>query len=165
MENITYNQIIQEFQNLANAHLQVQTFTQGDIFEVDANTVVFPQVHLITEQAIIKPQEITYNFKLIAMDLVEPAEENEGCTWAIEGIDMSTSRKHDISPAYVSALKSEIGLGNRAIKTLDRQPPFHTPRMCDCSVRTHLNRLRSSRRIIFPLSVLGNSGTNSISLG
>ena len=77
MENITYNQIIQEFQNLANAHLQVKTFTQGDIFEVDANTVVFPQVHLITEQAIIKPQEITYNFKLIAMDLVEPAEENE----------------------------------------------------------------------------------------
>lgn len=77
MAQQTYNQILDMWRKLGNNHLQVKTFTVGDIFEVDANTVVFPQVHLITEQASMTPHQITYNFKLIAMDLVEPDESNE----------------------------------------------------------------------------------------
>eukprot|EP01046_Picozoa_sp_COSAG06_P025090 COSAG06_NODE_2086_length_7632_cov_22.212133_17_plen_159_part_00 len=74
---ITYNQILAVWKQIADNHQQVKTFTHGDIFEVDANTVVFPQVHLITEQASISKHELTYSFKLIAMDLVEPDESNE----------------------------------------------------------------------------------------
>ena len=77
MAQRTYNQIIDLWTSIANGHQVVKTFTKGDIFEVDANTVVFPQVHLITEQAQIQNHEIIYNFKLISMDLVEPDESNE----------------------------------------------------------------------------------------
>ncbi len=73
----TYNQIIDLWTTIANNHLQVKTFTKGDVFEVDANEVIFPQVHLITENAQISEHEVTFSFKLIAMDLVEPDESNE----------------------------------------------------------------------------------------
>ena len=77
MTQKTYIQIIDTWKQIATNHLQVKTFTTGDIFEVDANEVVFPQVHLITEQAQLSKHELTFNFKLISMDLVEPDESNE----------------------------------------------------------------------------------------
>ena len=65
MTQKTYIQIIDTWKQIATNHLQVKTFTTGDIFEVDANEVVFPQVHLITEQAQLSKHELTFNWILL----------------------------------------------------------------------------------------------------
>ena len=74
---VTYNKILKVFADIASNHKQIKTFTKGDIFEVDQKDVTFPHAHLITNPVQITQQELTYQFQLIVMDLVEPNESNE----------------------------------------------------------------------------------------
>ena len=55
----------------------VETFTQGDIFEIDLTETTYPLAHLAYDNASFDTSTLTYNFQLIVMDLVSKDESNE----------------------------------------------------------------------------------------
>ena len=74
---ITYNQIIAKLEAILNANPLVKTITKGDIWEVDNEEIVYPQIHIVTEGVDFSTHELKYRFRLFIMDLVEKDESNE----------------------------------------------------------------------------------------
>ena len=77
-KNITVQNIIQlhEFIGFNSNYVQKTTF--GDIFEIDIDqNQLFPITHLSIEGADYSKHELTYRFRLYAMDLVNKDESNE----------------------------------------------------------------------------------------
>jgi hypothetical protein len=69
---ITYNQIIQEFQNFANAHKQINEFKSGDLWELTQKESLaelnYPMLFVQDSPASIGDGFITNGFNILVMD-------------------------------------------------------------------------------------------------
>jgi hypothetical protein len=67
--NVTFYQFTQFFNNIAIAHPNIETFTVGDIHEVDlAKQSIFPLLHMVPNNVTISPQMFNYDIDLVYMD-------------------------------------------------------------------------------------------------
>jgi len=74
----TFKAIIDQFENVCTAHKQINSFTFGDIFEVDmTNEMNFAKAHLIEQSATINSRDFVFTFDLLVMDLVAADGSNE----------------------------------------------------------------------------------------
>lgn len=78
---LTYNQIIEQFRIFASLHKQVQNFGNGDLFEiVEHNQLAdfnYPLFWVADQPATLGDGTFTWNFNIMAMDLVNKDETNE----------------------------------------------------------------------------------------
>ena len=78
---LTYNQIIKEFNDFADAHKQVQNFGNGDLWEItESNQLLdynYPLLWVVDQPANLGDGVFTWNFNIITMDLVNKDESNE----------------------------------------------------------------------------------------
>lgn len=71
MPNVTFYQLTQFFNSIALAHPNIETFTIGDIADIDMiKQTLFPLCHLVPNNVVISPQTFNYNIDLIVMDRV-----------------------------------------------------------------------------------------------
>lgn len=69
MPNVTFYQFTQFFNNIALNHPSIETFTIGDIHEVDlAKQSIFPLLHLVPNNVTISRQMFNYDIDLVYMD-------------------------------------------------------------------------------------------------
>lgn len=74
----SYLQIYDRIKTIANSHQQINTFGQGDQWEVaTSGTVTYPMFWAVTQGSEIKKGEIGYKFQFLVMDLVGVGEGNE----------------------------------------------------------------------------------------
>ena len=74
----TYKAIVEQFKDICNAHKQLNSFTNGDIFEVDlSNEMDFAKAHLVEQSATINNRDFVFTFDLLVMDLVSADGSNE----------------------------------------------------------------------------------------
>lgn len=67
--NVTFYQFTQFFNSIALAHPDIETFTIGDIHEVDlAKQSIFPLLHLVPNNVTISPQMFNYDIDLVYLD-------------------------------------------------------------------------------------------------
>lgn len=77
MPNVTFYQLTEFFNSLAQAHPNIETFTVGDIADIDmSKQTLFPLCHLVPTNVTISPQTFNYNIELIVMDRVVNVTEN-----------------------------------------------------------------------------------------
>ena len=76
-KNVTLLNIIKLYEQIADDNSYIQTFTFGDIFEIDLNDTAYALSHLSIESANYTANELTYALKLYVMDLVSKDEANE----------------------------------------------------------------------------------------
>jgi len=76
--NASYNNVIDALKCVAITHGMVNNVSSGTVDEVDisANTV-YPLVHIVPGNVTAGVQQVTFNFNVLAMDLVKPDESNE----------------------------------------------------------------------------------------
>ena len=78
---LTYNQILKEFSDFASAHKQIQNFGNGDLWEiVEHNQLLdfnYPLFWVVDQPATLGEGTFTWNFNVLAMDLVKKDESNE----------------------------------------------------------------------------------------
>jgi len=78
---LTYNQIIEQFKIFASLHKQVQNFGNGDLWEiVEHNQLAdfnYPLFWVADQPATLGDGTFTWNFNIMAMDLVNKDESNE----------------------------------------------------------------------------------------
>jgi len=78
---ITYNQIMKEFKTFATNHKQIQNFGNGDLWEiVEHNQLAdfnYPLFWVADQPANLGDGTFTWNFNVMAMDLVNKDESNE----------------------------------------------------------------------------------------
>jgi len=78
---LTYNQIIEQFRIFASLHKQVQNFGNGDLWEiVEHNQLAdfnYPLFWVADQPATLGDGTFTWNFNIMAMDLVNKDETNE----------------------------------------------------------------------------------------
>ena len=78
---LTYNQILKEFQTFANNHKQIENFGNGDLWEiVEHNQLTdfnYPLFWVADQPANLGDGTFTWNFNVMAMDLVNKDESNE----------------------------------------------------------------------------------------
>jgi len=74
----TFKSVVDQFKAVCEAHKQLNSFTFGDIFEVDlSNTMDFAKAHLIEQPATINNRDFVFTFDLLIMDLVAADGSNE----------------------------------------------------------------------------------------
>lgn len=74
----TFKAVVDQFETICNAHKQLNSFTFGDIFDVDlSNTMDFAKAHLIEQPATINARDFVFTFDLLVMDLVAADGSNE----------------------------------------------------------------------------------------
>ena len=76
-KNVTLQNIIKLYEDIADANSYIQDFTFGDIFEIDLNETNYALSHLSIESANFSNHELTYTLRLYVMDLVSKDEGNE----------------------------------------------------------------------------------------
>jgi|TARA_R110000803_G_scaffold82744_1_gene148949 hypothetical protein len=78
---LTYNQILKEFKTFATNHKQIQNFGNGDLWEiVEHNQLAdfnYPLFWVADQPANLGDGTFTWNFNVMAMDLVNKDESNE----------------------------------------------------------------------------------------
>ena len=78
---ITYNQIMKEFKTFATNHKQINSFGNGDLWEiVEHNQLAdfnYPLFWVADQPANLGDGTFTWNFNIMAMDLVNKDESNE----------------------------------------------------------------------------------------
>ena len=78
---LTYNQILKDFQTFATNHKQIQNFGNGDLWEiVEHNQLAdfnYPLFWVADQPANLGDGTFTWNFNVMAMDLVNKDESNE----------------------------------------------------------------------------------------
>jgi hypothetical protein len=78
---LTYNQILKEFKTFATNHKQIQNFGNGDLWEiVEHNQLTdfnYPLFWVADQPATLGNGVFTWNFNVMAMDLVNKDESNE----------------------------------------------------------------------------------------
>jgi len=74
----TFKGVVEQFEAICVAHKQLNSFTFGDIFEVDlSNEMDFAKAHLIEQPATINNRDFVFTFDLLVMDLVAADGSNE----------------------------------------------------------------------------------------
>ena len=76
-KNVTLNNLIELFADIANSNGGVKSHSFGDIWEIDVTERNYAVSHLSIENAQYLANEIQYDFKLYVMDLVSKDESNE----------------------------------------------------------------------------------------
>ncbi len=78
---LTYNQIIKEFNDFADAHLQIENFGNGNLWEVVEHDQMadfnYPLLWVIDQPASIGDATFTWNFQVLAISLVQKDESDE----------------------------------------------------------------------------------------
>tara|TARA_R110000772_G_scaffold158479_3_gene269672 strand:- start:277 stop:930 length:654 start_codon:yes stop_codon:yes gene_type:complete len=76
--NASYNNVIDALKCVAISHGMVNNVSSGSVDEVDlsANSV-FPLVHIVPGNVTAGVQQITFDFNILAMDLVKVRDNNE----------------------------------------------------------------------------------------
>ncbi len=78
---LTYNQILKEFETFATNHKQIENFGNGDLWEiVEHNQLTdfnYPLFWVADQPANLGDGTFTWNFNVMAMDLVSKDESNE----------------------------------------------------------------------------------------
>jgi hypothetical protein len=77
---ITYNQIIQLFSNLANAHKLIKAFNHGDVAEIESDLEInkhYPKIWVVPTSARIVGNTVQTTFNILCFDLVHKDESNE----------------------------------------------------------------------------------------
>lgn len=78
---LTYQRIIKESENFANLHNQINSFGNGDLWEViERNKLqdfVYPLLWLQDGTSTIQDKQLIFNFNVLAVDQVLNGEENE----------------------------------------------------------------------------------------
>ena len=78
---LTYNQILKEFKTFATNHKQIENFGNGDLWEiVEHNQLTdfnYPLFLVADQPANLGDGTFTWNFNVMAMDLVNKDESNE----------------------------------------------------------------------------------------
>lgn len=68
---MTYYQFLRLFNNLAQSHPNVKTFSVGEVVDADFHKqTLFPLMHLVTENMTISSGKMVYSFNLLVMDNV-----------------------------------------------------------------------------------------------
>lgn len=76
--NKTYNNVIDTLACISLAHGLVNEVSTGDIENIDTSGVVkYPLVHIVPTSVDAGVGALTFNFNILAMDLVKPDESNE----------------------------------------------------------------------------------------
>ena len=74
----SYNNVIDALACVGEQHLNIQSVTSGDIWEIDLEkNTLFPLFHINPVNVTVSLNTRTFNFQLFVMDLVEPDESNE----------------------------------------------------------------------------------------
>jgi hypothetical protein len=75
----TLNNVYDTIKCVGENHLQIQTVTTGDIWDIDlANMTLFPLLHINIVSVNAGKGQLQHNFQLVVADIVEPNEaENE----------------------------------------------------------------------------------------
>ena len=73
----TLNEIFTLIETQATAHLQVTQYGQGDLWEINPKELDYTVLWAIEESVSLNERTLTYNIRLLSMDRVLPAEENE----------------------------------------------------------------------------------------
>jgi hypothetical protein len=74
----TFKSVVEQFEAICVAHKQLNSFTFGDIFEVDlSNEMNFAKAHLIEQPAAINNRDFVFTFDLLVMDLVAADGSNQ----------------------------------------------------------------------------------------
>ena len=75
---VSYNQIVDAFEDISTAHYQVNTFGIGDVWEVaTSGTVQYPMVWAVPQDGQLSNKVYNSNWTLIFMDLVHKDEHDE----------------------------------------------------------------------------------------
>ena len=78
---LTYNQILKEFKTFATNHKQIENFGNGDLWEiVEHNQLAdfnYPLFWVADQPANLGDGTFTWNYNVMAMDLVNKDESNE----------------------------------------------------------------------------------------
>ena len=78
---LTYNQILKEFETFATNHKQIENFGNGDLWEiVEHNQLTdfnYPLFWVADQPANLGDGTFTWNFNVMAMELVNKDESNE----------------------------------------------------------------------------------------
>ena len=76
--NASYNNVIDALKCVAISHGMVNNVSSGSVDEVDlsANSV-YPLVHIVPGNVTAGVQQVTFNFNILAMDLVKVDDSNE----------------------------------------------------------------------------------------
>jgi len=77
IKNLPFTAVTRTITSIMSAAKGVNTFTQGDVFEVDLKEITYPLAHLSYNTANFDTGTLTYSFQLIVMDLVSKDERNE----------------------------------------------------------------------------------------
>ena len=71
MPNVTFYQLTQFLNNIAINHPNIETFTVGDIDQVDTGKqTIFPLLHMVPNNITISPQMFSYDVDLVFLDRV-----------------------------------------------------------------------------------------------
>ena len=74
----TYNNALETLKCLGEQHKQIETVTNGDLFEIDMQASgLYPLMHVMINDANVSMSEQKFNFRVFVMDLVEPDLSNE----------------------------------------------------------------------------------------
>lgn len=73
----TLNQIFNLIETEANAHQQIAQYGRGDVWEIQPKELDYCVLWAIEENVSVSERTLIYNIRLICMDRVLPAEENE----------------------------------------------------------------------------------------
>jgi len=78
---LTYNQIIKEFNDFADAHMQINSFSNGDLWEVVQHNQMadfnYPLLFIVDQPISLGDATMTWNFQALAISVVEKDESNE----------------------------------------------------------------------------------------
>tara|TARA_R100000781_G_C4076818_1_gene126377 strand:- start:78 stop:587 length:510 start_codon:yes stop_codon:yes gene_type:complete len=74
----TFSNVIDTLKCVGEQHNQIETITTGDLFEIDLEkNTLYPLFHINPVNVVASSNQLTFNFQLFIMDLVEPDESNE----------------------------------------------------------------------------------------
>tara|TARA_R100000781_G_scaffold857_1_gene1443 strand:+ start:2707 stop:3252 length:546 start_codon:yes stop_codon:yes gene_type:complete len=77
----TYNNVIDTIKCVAESHLQINAVTTGDIYDIDlAKHTIFPLCHINPINTIVSKNQLTMNFQIFIMDLVQVNKYNTNTT-------------------------------------------------------------------------------------
>ena len=76
--NTTYNNIIDSLACVSLAHTMVNSVSTGDIENIDTSGITkYPLIHIVPTSVTSGVNTLTYDFNILAMDLVQTDESNE----------------------------------------------------------------------------------------
>jgi hypothetical protein len=74
----TYNNVMDALTCVAYSHGMVYSISTGNIEEIDTSGAVkYPLVHIVPNEVVAGTNTLTFNFNILAMDLVQVDESNE----------------------------------------------------------------------------------------